>query len=40
MSKLNQQLNIELLAAFLNNMPDAEKSKFFAPVPEDTKKET
>ena len=31
MSKLNQQINLELLAAFLNNMPEADKEKLYAP---------
>ena len=38
MSKLNQQINLELLAAFLNNMPDADKEKLYTPVPEVAKK--
>ena len=38
MSKKNQQINIELLAAFLNNMPDADKEKLYAPVKDVPKK--
>lgn len=38
MSKENQQINFELLAAFLNNMPDAEKKKLYAPVAAPKKK--
>ena len=38
MSKLNQQINLELLAAFLNNMPDADKEKLYAPVKDVPKK--
>jgi len=40
MSKKNQQINIELLAAFLNNMPDADKEKLYAPVKDVPKKKT
>ena len=38
MSKKNQQINLELLAAFLNNMPDADKEKLYAPVKDVPKK--
>ena len=38
MSKLNQQINLELLAAFLNNMPDADKEKLYTPVAAPKKK--
>ena len=38
MSKKNQQINIELLAAFLNNMPDADKEKLYTPVAAPKKK--
>jgi len=38
MSKENQQINLELLAAYLNNMPDAEKKKLYTPVAAPKKK--
>ena len=38
MSKENQQINLELLAAYLNNMPDAEKKKLYTPVEAPKKK--
>ena len=38
MSKENQQINLELLAAYLNNMPDAEKKKLYTPVATPKKK--
>ena len=38
MSKKKQQINIELLAAFLNNMPEADKEKLYAPVAAPKKK--
>ena len=38
MSKENQQINLELLVAYLNNMPDAEKKKLYTPVAAPKKK--
>ena len=32
MSKLNQQINLELLAEYLNNIPAADKEKLYTPV--------